>query len=264
MAIFFRLFWFVQNRRGISLNLNPAILFLVGFLIVVGAWSLRNQMIFNTWQIASVSNYNVAYYAMLFEEERTGVSLQEQQQKLASELGYSDREVMRSMKANDINIRYAKDVLFAHPFQYTYYHLLKTIPFFLSDGLRDSARLLGLNDEPLPNFTGFILHGEFKKFFEALGAGGVNATLLIVGSGFMFVLLVFAGYGAFVGFKNKESRLPIVFFLGTVFYFALVTGPVSTARYRLPVMPFITILAVSGLLFASRKIKASSGALYSK
>ncbi len=264
LPIFFILFWFVQKRWEIRLNLKPAIIFLAGFLIVVGAWSIRNQVTFGTWEIASVSNYNIAYYAELFEQERTGVSLNEQQEKLASELGYSDREVMRSMKANDINIRYAKDVLFAHPFEYTYYHLVKTIPFFLNDGLRDTARLLGLNDEPLPNFTGFLLDGEFKKFFQTLGVGGVNATLLIMGSGFMFIFLILAGYGALVGFKNRESRLAVIFFVGIIFYFALVTGPVSTARYRLPVMPFITILAVSGFISAFHKIRSRSGIAHLK
>lgn len=264
LAIFFILFWFFQKRGEIRQNLKPVILFLIGFLVIVGAWSVRNQITFGTWQLASVSNYNVAYYAELFEQERTGVSLTEQQQKLASELGYPDREVMRSMKANDINIRYAKDVLFAHPFEYTSYHLLKTIPFFLNDGLRDTARLLGLNDEPLPNFTGFLLHGEFKKFFQALGVGGVNTTLLIIGSGFMFILLIFAGYGAFIGFKNRDSRLAVIFFIGIIIYFALVTGPVSTARYRLPVMPFITILAVSGFISVFHKIKTISGGVFIK
>jgi hypothetical protein len=85
----------------------------------------------------------------------------------------------------------------------------------------------------------------------------LNAVFTIIMSG----LYLFAARGLFFLARGTfRGDYPIAYLgliLGTLFYFltvtALAAGPIVSARYRLPIMPFVCILAAVGLQFSKAR-----------
>ncbi|MBI2096555.1 MAG: glycosyltransferase family 39 protein [Candidatus Sungbacteria bacterium] len=219
---------------------------LAGFLLVVAPWSVRNKLLFNSWQLSAIGNFNAAYFTMLFLEQRTGISADEWQRQLVRSAGTEDLGLLRSVDGGALSLKFARSVVLEHPVAYTTFHIVKMIPFFLNDGLRDIVRLTGIYKAPLPNVSRSLLAGEYQLLWREVRAGGVNTVLLVTGALAMLAVLALAAVGAVVGMRSSEMRLVIYFFLFIILYFGLLTGPVANARYRMPAMPFLLILAVYG------------------
>ena len=58
---------------------------------------------------------------------------------------------------------------------------------------------------------------------------------------------LFAGMAPLLFWRNKDSRLVMLFFFFLVCYFALIFGPVSYPRYRIASEPFLLLLAAGSL-----------------
>lgn len=253
--------WFETSNRRVWAR--RGIVFLIGFSLIVFPWMLRNKLTFDSWQLSSVGNFNAGYFAMLFLQEKTGIPASQYEQMLVDEKAGGDLAVLRSMEGGPISLEFARDVIIRHPIEYTVFHAIKTMPFFLNDGLREIARLLNFSDRPLPNFSSFLLSGDFKSLVAAFKEGGVNTALLLLGSGGMSILIFLAAYGIWMGVKSSEYRAAVIFILLLILYFAVFTGPVANARYRMPAMPLLFISAVYGgraILLALKRANQSSNA----
>ena len=69
-------------------------------------------------------------------------------------------------------------------------------------------------------------------------------------------LAILLGIVGFVrGLLGKVTKMPTVFFTVLILYFAVLTGPVANARYRIPVMPLLAILAGVGAQVVWRGLK---------
>jgi hypothetical protein len=54
-------------------------------------------------------------------------------------------------------------------------------------------------------------------------------------------------YGVFVGVRAAETRGAAILLMITIIYFLLITGPISSPRYRIPAEPPLIILFALGL-----------------
>lgn len=252
-VLFLGYLWFsLQDRR---LLIRRAGIFLIGFFIIVFSWMLRNKIIFDSWQLSSVGNFNAGYFSMLFLEQQTGIPAGEYERRLVNEKAGGDPMVLRTLYGGPISLGFAKEVISTDPLSYMGFHIVKTMPFFLNDGLREIARLLEFSDATLPNLSGFLLSGDFSELALAVTKGDMNTLLFFIGTGTMAIFLIFAGYGIWHGALNARLRLFSLLILLSVLYFALLTGPVANARYRMPAMPLIIISAVFGahVILSQRK-----------
>jgi hypothetical protein len=79
---------------------------------------------------------------------------------------------------------------------------------------------------------------------------------LFVGSGILGLLF----FGAFLetlrGTFEPRRRIFVAFFASFILYFALLTGPIANARYRLPVSPLLFLLGIAGLRYLFLRISA--------
>src|SRR3989344_4133120 len=119
---------------------KEAVVFLFGVLIIVTPWAMRNKVTFDSWQLSSVGSFNAAYFTMLYLKETTGANPDSLQHQIVQRVGSDDLGLLRSVAGGELSLAFARSVVVEHPLGYLWFHAVKTIPFFLSDGIRDSAR----------------------------------------------------------------------------------------------------------------------------
>lgn len=226
--------------------LRSAVLVAAAYLVVF-PWMLRNKIYFNTWELTAVATIQWYWYnAPLYYAHTHGITHQEALDIFRKRLyeinpHQSDLGTLR-------NAPYMRQVAFEHlaedPLGYTWFHLIKSAPFFVSDGLRDIARRMELVGEQ-PDIGGFILRGDIQGIVSFFKEHALAVVLLVFGVGFWGLVTLGMAVGIFLG-KNLSSsgRRALYVSLGLVAVTILIAaGPNANARYRLSVSPFMFLVA---------------------
>ena len=155
-------------------------------------------------------------------------------------------DIENSSALDSVSFGYIRENLLG----YVAFHLYKTIPFFLASGAR--VFFIGYNDLSgqtifsfsKSNMTNLLLRGQFFNFFSALK----DNFVVFAEETAWFLITVFSLLALF----SKKHRLWTIFFLASIAYFAVLTGPIAYARFRLPASPFLFLLASFGVTVAWR------------
>ena len=228
--------------------LKAVLVFSIATLIVVGPWMLRNHMIFNSYGIASVGNANLMLYnAPEFLKYSPSEEKQAILDTFRKEQDSLSREDALSLSRSSVFTSTFREIIRGEELSYLWFHLFKTIPFFLTDGLRDTIRLMGIEVGVVPNISSALLKGDIGTVFEYMKSGGLSVGLLLIGTGFWIVTCVLAGL-TIVKLLFARSFALALSVSGLILYFAILTGPVSNARYRVPVEGFLIVVAMASIV----------------
>lgn len=241
------------SRQGIA----SVAIFGISCLIIVFPWMLRNHANFGSWNISSVGSANLMIYnAPAFLQYRPDVHGQEIMERFQQEQNALPRNDALSLSRSDVFISTFLDVIRGHEISYGVFHVVKTLPFFVTDGLRDTARLFNVDIGSMPNISTALLRGDIRLVAQYLHAGGLAVILLVLGSGFWTIITLLYGYAIVITLWKRLYALTFLFVVPTM-YFALLTGPVSNARYRLPIEGILLVAAVfAGITLAERYKKS--------
>lgn len=245
------IFYVLQQKKYL---LNTIILFLVGFLMIVGPWSIRNKMFFNTWELSAVASWQFAYaHAPAFYAYNNNISMKEAEdifkERLLTLTPYKNE--VRTGKSGILeNSPYmwkvAFDYIGEHPILYAKFHLIKTIPFFISDGARDILYRMRLSGSNVFSISDLLLKGRFNKIWDALTKNVLVLMSVIIGGIFWLAINILMVYGWIISSKQKHAIT--VLCVGFILTIALVSGgSVSHPRYRYSISPFMFLLAGVGL-----------------
>lgn len=264
LSIFY-IFYQIKNKQsGRKMLLNLGVL-MAGFFIIVSPWSFRNYALFGTFTLSSTPGYILMKnYIPFFYMHKYGVSLDEtmkfffQHQKL--DPNFSPRSMKYTKEFKNQALAYIKDNFL----EYSVFHILKTIPFFLNDSVRDYIAAIGPPDPEnwqRTNVSGLILKGEYKQlkdiFINGVKSGNaylISALISLMAWLIVDLALLWCLITA-LRFKNKEISFFFLFCLSIILFFALSTGPLSNARYRLPTEPFMFILTAYVIGVSYKKIR---------
>lgn len=237
------IFFIPQRKRSII----AAVVGCLAALVIISPWMVRNHLLFGSWNISSVGAANlVLYNAPEFltyapddGAEMVLTAFNEEQNSLP-------RHEALSLAQSSVFTSTFREVIAGRELSYIFFHMVKTIPFFVTDGLREIARLLRFEIGTLPNISGALLAGDSRLVAAYLAQGNLAVVLLLVGSGFWSVVSILCGWKLLQALYRRGPAF--IFFCATlVLYFALLTGPVSNARYRLPVEGILLAVAASVL-----------------
>lgn len=225
-----------------------------GVMVVVLPWSLRNWQHFHSFSTSSVGAYNLMLYnAPEYLKYRPSLEGQRVYDEFMAKQNALPREDALSLSRSGEFSSTFRTIIRGHELDYAFFHLFKTIPFFVSDGLRDTVRLFGVDIGAMPNITTALLHGQLGSLVAYATGGGAALWLLVVGSGFWAAVLL--GWLVSCAMLLRQRNWRALFFVCVlVLYFAALTGPVSNARYRLPVEGFLLTGAVAAVV-SLRKFK---------
>jgi hypothetical protein len=132
---------------------------------------------------------------------------------------------------------------------YARYHLTTTLPFCFASDLEWSANLyhIAINKPFNPGGEAAIFelaNGHIGAFLSKLATPWWKFAERL---GICFIALC-----CMYAVIKQRRNVAVWICAGIVIYLALLTGPVSDARYRLPADPFIYLLASSGVVLYIR------------
>jgi hypothetical protein len=225
-------------------GLRASVTLLCVVAVCVGPWMYRNYTYFGSWGISSVGSANLMLYNapefLKYHPDERGErflrAFRTQQDSLP-------REDALSLARTPVFNWAFREVIRGHEVSYAVFHVVKTIPFFLTDGLRDTVRLFGVEVGNIPNISTTLMKGDVKQIVGYLTRGGLPITLLLLGSGFWALVCGLYAYASVRLLLVRKWGL-VISMTCLVCYFALLTGPVSNARYRVPVEGFLLVIAL--------------------
>lgn len=256
LPILYMGYMFLGNRFSRQ-NIASVIVFGISCLIIVFPWMLRNHANFGSWNISSVGSANLMMYnAPAFLQYRPDVHGQEVMERFQQEQNALPRNDALSLSRSGVFISTFLDIIHGHEISYGVFHVVKTLPFFVTDGLRDTVRLFNVDIGNMPNISTALLRGDIGLVVQYLRAGGLAVILLVLGSGFWTIITLLYGYAIVITLWKRLYALTFLF-VAPVVYFALLTGPVSNARYRLPIEGILLVAAVFVCITLAERYKNS-------
>jgi 4-amino-4-deoxy-L-arabinose transferase-like glycosyltransferase len=218
------------------------LLFIMVFFISIVPWFLRNYQNYGRWTLSTVSDINIFYY------EAPAIQMVNDNPLLIFRVGdgfNKSFEIFQKNFCDKIKIKHNwndKD-----PFSITN-DFLKT-DILRKEGLivikENFLRFLLVHFNGLAR-TLFPFYPNFEKLFgydlKAIKIISFVIDVTIIG---LFLFGIFS----LLWDKSKiaPDRTIIVFMMIVIFYFSFLPGLAGYSRFRIPVLPYITILATFGL-----------------
>lgn len=257
------LFWLVWEARAEWRTLcRTGALFLVGAALVVVPWMTRNYMLFNHFSISSIGSYNLFFYEREFEHQYTGKPKGEITAEMYQKLGATTADTIESFRFADKNFALALQGIFAHPFAYTAFHLYSMVPFYFGssiDILNQSLYLRGLRTDLPPqdiNISMLLRTGDVAGAIKALTS---NIPVLIERLIWLVLCIAALFTTIMAAYKRQQNTALIALFFSLILAFGLITGPVASARYRIPAAPLIFLLGCAGIAYGVRQFRFHYG-----
>lgn len=246
-------FIFFQNYPHYKNIIKKSSLILVSFFAILLPWYVHNWQISGVFGFSSLPTYNFFYYNLPeFYSIRDGKSPNTIRNELQIEAGGLDIQDT-SFKNDQVMRKVIIKHLQADFFPYLGFHLIKTVPFFFSSSIRaislDLQGIYGTKDQQNSsrNLTSTLLHGQWREFINLLK----EYPLLTLENFFWLFITALVLVALVYNWRN-----PSILLLGMlILYFAILTGPVSYPRYRLPAEPELALLASIGLMSVIKRNK---------
>ena len=251
------------ERRPFSKNMARLAVSALGLLLVVAPWSLRNHAQFGVYDISSTPYINFTQFNLpLFYAYRYGVSLDEAHKVYTAPFAGSP-DTAGSLSNKPKFEKLISDTLRGNLPQYLYFHSIKTLPFFVTDGVRDINRITGVI--PIPpdqtNFSDMVLKKDIAGIAKYFVSPNPNLWMLLAGSlPWILITALWLFELLYVFIKRPPEFWFVCIASCIILYFALLTGPVTEHRYRMPAAPFMLLLAAQGALTLRHLLKAKNGA----
>ncbi len=240
---------YAKDLQPISKNIVRVAVYAAGILLIIAPWSLRNYSLYRAFDLSATPYVNFTLYNLpLFYAYNQHIPLAE-----AFKIYYapfaSTTPPVQSLANKAVFEKLMDDSLQGNYLAYLKFHIIKTLPFFVTDGTRDINRITGII--PIPpdqtNFSDMLLRKDIAGIIRSFTSPSPNLWMLLAGS-IPWILItslwLFALTHALV--KRSSSLWFICFASLIILYFAFLTGPVTEHRYRIPAAPFMLLLAVQG------------------
>jgi len=246
----------------------------VAFALVVVPWMARNQIQFGSFEISPLGGHNLLTYdvrgflawraladtpnplpAVLVLRHANDPIFAEIDAEVAEELAAITPE---GKNPDNYEGRLAIQYIMRDPLRYAYFHAVNTVPFFISSSVatyRQIVRQLRDN-EGFYAPTAISLLGSLERIRnpESFGsfAGAVRSIAPIALEILWWTLVAFSALFALVRFRRNFTILLCAIL---VVYFAVLTGPMSASRYRIPAESYLLILAAAGAYEITQRAK---------
>ncbi len=235
--------WMVAETRTWK---RPALILLIGLVPVFG-WKLRNDMIFGSAALSTMDMNNLLLFnAAAVEAEATARPFNEVQANFINEArsAMEHEPVPSAGKYRNWAKSRAFEVLRDHPGVFMKQSAAKMAMYFFKPPRSWFDRALGLEYAYAPLTGAESEEGRIRRFFAE------NHKLTVALSGFQFLLSLCTFAFALTGLVRlwKQQPASVLLLLTLLVYFMLAsTITMPDARFRMPVVPVLAILASFGL-----------------
>jgi len=253
--LFISPFFIVFLTKKIKLNLVKAIaktsVILVFFLVTICPWIIRNYIHYGRLGLQSQAGWHLLQYVIPFVWQYSkGIPFIEGM-KISNRLFEKkvkeqniDYERLNPFQKSDLKVKTAINILRKEPIiAITKAWFFGAIKNLFAPSLVDLSYLLNIERPHFFYTKGNTLIDRAWNFIK--GMKGMFAWSL-VGSIILLLISRFIQlFGVFMVLKRNLWQG--IFFIITILYFILVSGPVGYAKYRLPFEPILIVLTAIGI-----------------
>jgi hypothetical protein len=238
---------------------------IAGFIIVVFPWMVREKINFNALEISPLGGHNLLTYdvrgflawralqntdhpipALLVLRHVNDPIFTTVDQHISADL---TRLTPRGEDTQSYEGSLAVSYILKDPFGYAYFDAVNTIPFFISSSIgsyEQIAHQLGKNQDFYAP-TSLSLLSNLKVLLNPTSPTTWSRAFISIAPialeiVFWTLVLLLSIYAVI----RKYREWTVILCAVLVLYFAALTGPMASSRYRVPAVPFLLTLAAVG------------------
>ncbi len=241
----------ILRRRALRNYCVQIGIFLMAFALILAPWLIRNRIVFHSWSISSVSSFNLYYYnAMRFYAFKTGTDLETAKSVFDRRL--LDRYPQASTEYSLENAPYfraaAQEYIASDIWGYMRFHIGTLVPFFLTDGWREAAQAVRLLPRTFTDWRGLFLSGNWSGLWQAIRSSGIESAIFAIGFGLwgMVALGMIFSIGWMIRMRTSDVGEAIAIILSCIALLALLSGVVTTVRFRYAISPLMFLMGIGG------------------
>ena len=248
----------VVYRKDIKRGLLSCLFYLLVFLVVITPWAFRNYITYDSLKLTAMPGWNLLFYnAAYLESYRQGGydNLENIRENMKTEIdrAFIGRDIVSPFERTQLYQEKALEKIFAYPGLYTKIHLIGILKIFATPTFPPSERIFGVPlDEPTTRAIGkgFVTEnfakalGNLIRFFIQDWKALLYLPPLLL---YLLFLYLMTGYGLYQIIKKRDSLLIFSLCLLIIAYNVLLGGAAGIARFRIPLMPYINLIAGYGL-----------------
>jgi len=248
----------VIYRKDIKRGLLSCLLYLLIFLVVIAPWALRNYTTYGSFKLTAMPGWNLLFYnAAYLESYRQGgydnLENIRKEMKVETDRTFIDRDIVSPFEKAQLYQEKALKKIFATPGSYAKIHLIGILKIFATPTFPPSESIFGIPlDESATRAIGkgFVTEnfakalGNLVRFFIQNWKALLYLPLLLL---YLLFLYSMTGYGLYQIIKKRDSLLIFSLCLLIIVYNVLLGGVAGVARFRIPLMPYINLIAGYGL-----------------
>ncbi|MFN8284883.1 MAG: glycosyltransferase family 39 protein [Chitinophagales bacterium] len=249
----FVLIFFYKNRKN---GIRFSFMLLIGYFVTIAPWCARNYSEYGHFALSNIKGYNLLFWnASYYEAKRQHKTIEEINQSFVVELEKMGwRKDANPFDKEKYDGALANKIIKANFADYLKTHLIGTVKIHLSLGTQSLTEVLHVPSKKFSEEEKYT-NGIFtlmKKFFAQKTIAEILLGLFV--AVFLAIIYFFAIIGIWQMIKTRHVLL-MLFLLGSAGYFALISGIISYARYRLPSIPFYILLASLGIVWLLERRK---------
>ena len=259
LVVFFIFSGFLKRTRLLS-RITNGLIFVLIFLLTLSPWLIRNTIVFGFPRIHSMGIMLLTDNAAYLEQARSGRSFEEIQREFGKELENLVKGKNLS-EAEEVKVaqKLGLEKIMKHPILYARVHLAGALPMLVEPASSEFWRLLGREPGGIHILSRFLTGGLQGVIVAVRSSKSFSQICYIVGT-MTFLGVIYLGLiVGLIELLLKRKYSVVILFLAILGYFLLAVGPLGNMRYRVPIMPYVMLLAAYGLItnFFTKKLVGS-------
>lgn len=251
------LFFFIwENRQKCSVAIRIGAVYLLITAISVIPWVVRNYHVVGLPIVSSITGDSLLFYsANALRAHEKGITFFESQKQIFEE--FEQRATQEGIPYTEkdrynLKISMGKKIIAHAPVTYLWVHVRDSLKVFLP-GTASLNEMMGLPTQSIQFWDVLRTQSPLSALASYFEQSNFAQIILLP----FILLLIMTIFGAAVGtlilFKGK-NWFALLLLLIPLIYLILLSGPGSYSRFRVPLMPFLSILAGIGLPYMKNLI----------
>jgi len=238
---------FFKRARLMRRIANGAFFTLI-FLLTLSPWLIRNTIVSGFPYVSSMARMAPLNNAAYLEQARSSRSLTEIRAELGKELENLVKGKNLS-EAEEVKVaqKLGLEKIMKHPVLYARVHLAGVFSILLEPGSSEFWRVLGREPRGFHILSTFLTRGPWGVVASVVRDKSLSQICYIAGAMVFLLAIYIALIVGVIGLTLKRKYSLVILFLAIMGYFVLTVGPLGNMRYRIPIMPYIILLAAYGL-----------------
>ncbi|MDD2900985.1 MAG: glycosyltransferase family 39 protein [Syntrophales bacterium] len=252
LALGFIVFKICTRKFDLKVFVHTCI-FLLIVIIPVSAWQVRNYVTAQYPGFSAISECSIYFHnAAAVLAKKMNTSYTDLQVKMGQwdvndyfkvhpeQRSWTEAERFRYMKEQSLNI------IKNNPLIYAKIHLMGMLRVLFDPGMVKYFKLFRYQDDQVQFIKYLVDNGIVATIKIICFKRPLMFIFYVISGALLFAIIVFACWSLIS--KNMHYTLPIILMLLIIMYIVFISGgPTDNPRYRLPIMPLISIFAGFGL-----------------